>query len=474
MKAVVERVQRATPKVMVVEDDRELRFGLANVLRGAHFDVLEAASCTEAVNVFCASLPDAAVIDLRLPDGDAVDLLPRLRSVDDSVPIFIMTGHGTIDVAVRAVKEGAEDFLTKPIEMRSLVEIVGRAVDRRRGRQTGKLSRFAILPFEPRSAAMRLLEDEVERLRDSDCSVLLLGETGTGKSALARRIHALGARSKHPFVDVNCAGLSREFVESELFGHEKGAFTGAHATKQGLLDAANGGTLFLDEIGDIDLQVQPKVLKVVEEKRFRRMGDVKERSADVRLLAATHHDLLAATSRRAFRADLYYRISTVTLTVPPLRDRREDIVPFSLHLLSTLGAGDVSLSAGAEVRLLSHTWPGNVRELKNVLERSLLLRTGNVIRASDVRFDQPSESGAVIPVASAVAESTRTPSQTLQDVEREHIQRALEAESGRVEAAARRLGIPRSTLYQKVKTYGIQVTRIRMTVPRRLDERDSD
>ncbi|AKU98580.1 Response regulator of zinc sigma-54-dependent two-component system [Labilithrix luteola] len=455
---------------MVVEDDGELRYGLSSALREAHFDVLEAASCTEAVNVFCASLPDAAVIDLRLPDGDAVDLLPRLRSVDDSVPIFIMTGHGTIDVAVRAVKEGAEDFLTKPFEMRSLVEIVGRAVERRRGRQASKLSRFAILPFEPRSAAMRLLEDEVERLRDSDCSVLLLGETGTGKSALARRIHALGARSKGPFVDVNCAGLNREFVESELFGHEKGAFTGAHVSKQGLLDAAHGGTLFLDEIGDIDLQVQPKVLKVVEEKRFRRMGDVKERSADVRLLAATHHDLLAATSRRAFRADLYYRISTVTLTVPPLRDRREDIVPFSLHLLSTLGAGDISLSTGAEVRLLSHPWPGNVRELKNVLERSLLLRTGNVIRASDVRFDQHAESAAAIPTT----ESTRTSSQTLQDVEREHIQRALEAERGRVEAAARRLGIPRSTLYQKVKTYGIQVTRIRMTVPRRLGERDSD
>jgi transcriptional regulator with PAS, ATPase and Fis domain len=302
---------------------------------------------------------------------------------------------------------------------------------------------------------MKRLELQVERLRDADCSVLILGETGTGKSVLARRLHELGARSRGPFIDVNCAGLSREFAESELFGYERGAFTGAQVPKQGLFEAAHGGTLFLDEIGDIDLQVQPKILKALDERRFRRLGDVRERSADVRLVAATHHDLLDAVKEKIFRADLYYRISTVTLTLPPLRERREDIIPLAYRMLGSSGA---TLAKDAEEQLLRYPFPGNIRELKNVVERALVLRNSDTIHASDLCFDG-GETRSTPPSSSAVWRSIdgnriAVPA-TLEDVEREHIRLALAAENGRIDTAAKRLGISRSTLYQKVKAYGL-------------------
>jgi len=498
---------------LVVEDDPDLRFGIVRSLRVQGFRVIEASTCRDALVAFGGAAVDAVLTDMRLPDGDALELLPALRALDPSVTVYIVTGYGTIDLAVRAVKEGSEDFLTKPLDTGRLGELLQIAVERRHARRSVQRKKVTGSELVARSAAMRSLEEQVERLRDADCSVLLLGETGTGKSMLARRIHQLGARAAGPFVDVNCGGLSREFVESELFGHERGAFTGAHNQKQGLLDAANGGTLFLDEIGDIAGTVQPKVLKVLEEKRFRRLGEVRERSVDVRLVAATHHDLLQAVDEKRFRADLYYRISTVTLTVPSLRDRREDILPLAYEMLAAVSR-DVLLSPDAEDKIVSHAWPGNIRELKNVIERAVLLRQSGAIHADDVRFDggtppsarwlaavpsappsslgdlghasghasgQPSSPALSGPVSSGVdrpspssppasfgqhhspsvvgAGSTPT---TLQEIEREHIRLALAAENGRVEAAARRLGIPRSTLYQKLKIYGIATSRPRM------------
>jgi len=440
-------------RILVVEDDAATRHGVAATLRARGHEVLEAGTCREALAHF-SSPPDAVITDLRLPDGDAVNLLPQLRDLDATIPVFIITGFATIDIAVRAVKLGAEEFFTKPVAMETLLACVDNAVARKQTTRTGQHKRATL---EARSDVMRRLEDEVERLRNSDCAVLILGETGTGKSMLARHIHELGARRNGPFVDVNCAGLRHDFIESELFGHMRGAFTGAHTQKQGLFDAANDGTLFLDEIGDIDLQVQPKILKVLEEKRFRRMGEVRERNADVRLIAATHHDLLASVERKTFRADLFYRISTVTLRVPSLRERAADLPQLVKELLAQEGTSDVELTRGAWDRLSAYAWPGNIRELKNVVHRALILRSGAVITAEDVHFD--SESRNAIPVA---IPAERTSSQTLEEVEREHIVRALAAESGRVREAARRLGIPRSTLYQKIKNFGIPLnTRLR-------------
>ncbi|HEX7665351.1 MAG TPA: sigma-54 dependent transcriptional regulator [Polyangiaceae bacterium] len=445
----------AAASILVVEDDSSARFGLCGVLRELGYRVLEADSC-EAATRLLGARPDVVVTDLRLPDGDALDFLPRLREIDPTVPVFIVTGYGTVDLAVRAIKEGAEDFLMKPVDARALGTFVKRAVAKRNEQRSERRLRAAGGAFVPRSAAMQAIETQIEKLRDADCAVLLLGETGTGKSVLARRIHAVGARSQAPFVDINCAGLTKEFVETELFGHERGAFTGAHAAKAGLLDAANGGTLFLDEIGDIDMQVQPKLLKVLEEKRFRRMGDVRERSVDVRLVAATHHDLLAAIGRKQFRVDLYYRISTVSITMPSLRDRGEDLIPLAYHMLAELGAPEVELALDAKQALHDHPWPGNLRELKNVLERALLLRSGDSVKAPDVRFDTPSGKHL------RATPSEDAGARTLSEVERMHIERALMAEQGRVEAAAKRLGMPRSTLYQRIKDYGIRPSKIRL------------
>jgi len=439
-------------RVLVVEDDAGARHGLVAALRARRYEVAEAESCDEALRLF-ESRPDIVITDLRLPDGDAVSLLPRLRALDASVPVYIITGFATIDIAVRAVKLGAEEIFTKPVEMATVIGCVDKAVAQRQSSKSGKRQRARFDTFQPRSEAMLRLEDEIERLRNSDCTVLILGETGTGKSILARRIHDLGARAKGPFVDVNCAGLSREFFESELFGHERGAFTGAHAQKQGLFDAANDGTLFLDEIGDIDLQVQPKILKVLEEKRYRRMGDVRERNADVRMIAATHHDLLTAVEQRTFRADLFYRISTVTLRLPSLRERGEDLVPLVQQVLLQEGLPNVSLNRDAWEKISSYAWPGNIRELKNVLHRALILRQGDLVTADDVRFDSDARSSSSkIEIRPPV---DRSSTRTLEEVEKEHIAHALAAENGRVKDAARRLGVPRSTLYQKIKNYGI-------------------
>jgi DNA-binding NtrC family response regulator len=464
-----EATARVCSDVIVIEDDAALRANLVTALRSASLSVVEAETCQSALRRMKEGGTQVIVTDLNLPDGDVLELIPELRKMGGEPAVFVVTGYGTIDVAVRAVKSGAEDFLTKPIDIEKLVSVVRGAVNRRRRARSGARTRFEPTPFAAKSDAMQRVEDQVARLHNADCSVLILGETGTGKSVLARRIHDIGVRATGPFVDVNCGALSREFVESELFGHERGAFTGAHNTKAGLLDTANQGTLFLDEIGDVDLQVQPKLLKVLEEKRFRRMGDVKERSVDVRLVAATHHDLLRAIEHKSFRADLYYRISTVTITMPSLRDRALDVIPLALHLLGNLSGEPVDIASDAREILLAHSWPGNIRELKNVLERALLVRDGPVVRARDLRFDVRSSENASPPPSRASSGAPSRPQpesspESMRELEREHIMRTLLAEGGRVEAAARRMDMPRSTLYQKLKTHGIQMSSIRTTL----------
>ena len=463
--------------ILVVDDDASVRFAVSGALRLRGYHVLEADSCAAATRAL-RERPAVIIADLRLPDGDALVLLGRARALDPDALVFIVTGHGTIDLAVRAVKDGAEDFLTKPVDLGALERLVARSL-RARGSARGASPRVDPRPsgsFVARSDVMRRVEDQVERLRSADCTVLLLGETGTGKSVLARRIHAIGARGAGPFVDLNCAGLTNDFVATELFGHERGAFTGAHASKVGLFEEASGGTLFLDELGDLDLQVQPKLLKVLEQKRFRRIGDVRERTADVRLIGATHVDLTEAVARREFRADLYYRVNTVTIVMPPLRDRRDDLLPLSHFLLhEVLGAPDAELAPDATRELFDHAWPGNLRELRSVLERSLLLRSDHVIRAGDLRFDRSAARLRTVPPPGRAAEIQERPAhapplippglapgrtphvaRTLAELEREHIERALRAEGGRVEAAARRLGMPRSTLYLRIKAYGLR------------------
>ena len=442
-------------RVLLVDDEPAVRFGVGDFLRGRGFAVEEAETCREAEEAFRKAPPAVAIVDYSMPDGNALELLPRLKEADPSVPILILTAHGSVDLAVKAIKEGAEQFLTKPVQLEALAVILERLIENQRNRQQQmarrtRLARELRDPFLGESAAIRALEAEARKIAASDSPVLIQGETGAGKGVLARWLHENGPRAEEPFVDLNCAGLSREFLETELFGHEKGAFTGAVAAKPGLLEVAHRGTIFLDEIGDVDAQVQPKLLKVLEEKQFRRIGDVRDRRVDIRLLTATHQNLSELVREKRFRSDLYFRINTVPLSVPPLRQRAEDVPALAEQILEALAARwghvRITLEPDAAAALSRHAWPGNIRELRNVLERGVLLSGRPALGLRDLRFE-----------ASEAAAAPYDLDRTLIEVERQHIERVLRAEGGRVEAAAKRLGIPRSSLYQKIKRFGIEV-----------------
>ncbi len=462
-------------RALVVEDDSQVRTTVARYLRHHGFEVSEAGSCAEARfalerRASGQAPPDVLLVDHRLPDGDSLAVLSIVRELAPETPVVVLTGHGTVDLAVRALKLGAVDVLTKPVPMALLLERLGDAVEEgQRGpawrddvSSSGTRPVAFVRPAESarrlaktapaladgllgESPAILALAAQIRAVRDADCPVLILGETGSGKGVVARMLHEASARSSRPFVDVNCATLTRELVESELFGHARGAFTGAQASKVGLFEAANGGTLFLDEIGDIDAAVQPKLLKAIEERRFRRMGEVHDRASDVRLLAARHKDLLGGGG---FRGDLFYRISTISLEVPPLRARGGDVVllarAFLARACDRYRRPTPALAACAERALVAHDWPGNVRELRNVIDRAAVMTRGTTITADELRFDQ------------AAPPRTSSGAQTLDDVERRHVEAALLDAGWDVARAARALGIARSTLYVKIKTYGLK------------------
>lgn len=448
----------ARNRILIVDDEPGLRFGIKDFLELQGYEIDEAANCSEARQLFRTSRPDVVIADYLLPDGTALDLLRRLKEVDSDIPLLVLTAHGSIDLAVRAIKLGAEQFLTKPLELPALLVILQRVLENRRNHQKqlalkSRLGRRAIDPFVGTSAAIRTLADQARKVLVTESPLLILGETGTGKGVLAKWLHANSARSEEAFVDLNCAGLSRELLETELFGHEKGAFTSAIATKQGLFEVAHRGTIFLDEIGDVDLQIQPKLLKVLEEKRFRRVGDVRDRQVDVQLIAATHQDIGDLVRERRFRDDLYFRISTIPLTFPALRERVDDIPVLAQYLLdkfaADFGRGETRLEPDCVKALQAYSWPGNIRELRNVIERAVLLSEHTTIKLRDLHFD-----GSAGPRSSHEDSSL-----TLLEVEKRHIERVLQEEQGRVDRASKRLGVPRSTLYQKIKRHRIRLSR---------------
>jgi DNA-binding NtrC family response regulator len=446
----------ARNRVLIVDDEPAVRFGIREFLELHGYQIAEAESCQAARHIFSTARPDLVIADYMLPEGTALDLLHHLKDIDSEIPLLILTAHGSIDLAVKAIKEGAEQFLTKPIELPTLNVILQRLLEQQRShhKQLASKSRHVrrtIDPFIGTSAAIRSLAEHARKFLTTESPILILGETGSGKGVLARWLHDNSPRAEEAFVDLNCAGLSRELLETELFGHEKGAFTSATATKQGLFEVAHRGTIFLDEVGDVDLQIQPKLLKVLEDNRFRRVGDVRDRQVDVRLIAATHQDISRLVREKKFRDDLYFRISTIPLFFPPLRERIEDIPVVAQYLLNKvsadLGRGEIQLDDDCVKALQTYAWPGNVRELRNVIERAVLLSEEKSIGLKHLNFDSHA--------------NMRTPSLdsqlTLLQLEKQHIQIVLQEERGRVEKAAKRLGIPRSSLYQKIKKHQISM-----------------
>lgn len=446
-------------KILIVDDEAGVRFSIREFLRLHGYGVDEAETCREAIRVVRSSNPDAIISDFLLPDGDALELLPRLKYTGFKIPFIVLTGHGSIDLAVQLIKAGAEQFLTKPVELPTLLVTLQRLLEEQRHAKKPPAGpcrppRRVVDPFIGTSPIIRQLAQKAQRLLSTESPILIQGETGTGKGVLAKWFHQNGLRSEQPFVDLNCAAISRELLETDLFGHEKGAFTGAVTNKLGLFEVANGGTIFLDEIGDMDLHVQPKLLKVLEEQRFRRVGDVRERLVDVRLITATHKNLALLVQMNKFRDDLYFRINTLPLRLPPLRDRIEDLPILARHLLNEIATeldrGEIVLSPELERSLQTYPWPGNIRELQNTLKRAVLLSDYHILTHKDWQIDQLSEE--TVDADDHVL--------TLLELERRHIEKVLRIEQGYVEGAAKKLGLSRSALYEKIKKHGIKLSGI--------------
>ena len=442
--------------VLLVDDDPGILKSVGAFLERSGYETHRASTGREGLQLYEVHNQDVVVLDLKLPDLSGIEVLERLPGQDAAVILF--TGHGDIETAVRAMQLGAEDFLTKPVDMAHLTAIIERSQERvNLRREVTRLKSHFNRDLGPDglgvSAKMRELTRQVELIAESQrTSVLLTGESGTGKGWVARFIHSLSERSDKPFVDINCGGLSPTFLDSELFGHEKGAFTDAKEMKRGLFEIADGGTLFLDEIGELALQLQPKLLRVLEEKTFRRVGGTTEKTVDVRLITATNRDLDEAMSDGSFRKDLFYRISVAAVHLPPLRERtRDDRLNLLQRFLVGLSQDTRSelpiLSQDALDRLLDYEWPGNGREMRNALERTMIMaRSGKVgIRHLPPDIQRKGSSGG----------RYRSRGHTLEQVEKQHIKSTLRFQDGNRTHAAKILGISRATLINKIKKYGL-------------------
>jgi DNA-binding NtrC family response regulator len=445
--------------ILLVDDDVEVLNMLGKFFERESWQVMRAADAQSCADIYEREHPDVVVLDLDLPGLSGLKLLEVLRTRDPDATIIMLTGHGDIATAVNAMQLGAENFLTKPVELSHMGAAAERAFEkvelRRRNRYwSDKQAGNTDLATLGRSAKMREIARQIELLADSETTVLLLGETGTGKGWVANMIHAQSRRSKAPFVEVNCAGLSATFLEAELFGHEKGAFTDAREQKRGLFEVADTGTVFLDEIGDLAPELQPKLLKALEGRRFRRLGGTREIDVDVRLIAATNHDLTAQVKKGKFREDLYYRLSVLPLNLPALRDRgREDIADLAVQLLLDLrrrvGRGPSRFSPDAMAIVTKHAWPGNIRELRNVLERALIM-------APDSETLVPAHLPLEFLTVKHADGSASDVDLPLEEIERRHITRVLAHLGGNRSKAARTLGISRATLYEKLHKYGLE------------------
>ncbi|GAB4166228.1 MAG: sigma 54-interacting transcriptional regulator [Geothermobacteraceae bacterium] len=445
------------PTVLVIDDDRAMREMLAEDLGRRGYDVLEASGAEPARDLLAGHDVDMVLTDLNMPGTSGVDLCRQLHRDRPDMPVLIITAFGSLDTAIEALRAGAYDFVTKPVDLDLLDHALKRAFQHRQLQRKVRLLDAEIARVRPSSdllgdgSAMREVRELISRVAPIDTSVLITGESGTGKELAARALHRQSGRSGS-FVAVNCAALPENLLESELFGYRKGAFTDARENRAGLFLDADGGTLLLDEIGEMPLALQPKLLRVLEEKRVRAIGGSREVSVDVRILAATHQDLEQAVAEGRFREDLYYRLNVITLEMPPLRERGNDILmlaqTFCAEFAAAMNKPVKGLSEPAAALLLSYNWPGNVRELRNVIERAVALTRHDRLTAEDMPAKlRAGDDGRQLPEL-----DTDTSLLPLAEVERRYIERVLDACDGNRSVAARILGIDRKTLYRKLQT----------------------
>lgn len=465
-----------TRSILLIEDEITLAKNICAYLSRYDYEVHAATTAETGLSELDAFKPDIVILDFNLPGMNGVEALTRIRAIDRQIKVIMITAHGSIDLAVEAMKAGAYHFVTKPIALSKLRLVLEKATaDERRDQalsyyQSKVGGDAAVESLLGACSAMQALRrklhqiiDAEEALQDTDApAVLIFGETGTGKELVARALHFNGRRRDKPFVEINCASIQQHLLESELFGHERGAFTDAHERKFGLFETADGGTLLLDEIGDMDITLQARVLKVIEEKTVRRVGSTRDQRVNVRILAATHRSLETLVRDGKFRSDLYFRLRIIQFEVPPLRERGDDALFLAKHFLAVHGArygrGKMSFDASADNMLRLHPWPGNVRELRNIVEQAVLLAPSEVIDADQLNLCSPRLfMGAEEPASAEMNEGAGFPREGVQlaTVERELLLRALHHTDWNVTHAARLLGVSRDTMRYRIDKFGL-------------------
>ena len=439
--------------VLIIDDDAAFRFAMAKALRRGGYSVAEASSGEEAVGALSnGSPPDVALLDLKMKGIGGLEVLRRCGPVPTS--IIVLTGHGTVKAAVEAMRLGAFSFLEKPVDADELKPLLRQALAER-GSGTTPGGGLEATPLVGVSTVIEDVREFMRTVGPTDETVLVFGETGTGKEVVARQIHAQSNRHSGPFVAMNAACVPRELFESELFGHKRGAFTGAHDGRRGLFREAEGGTLFIDELAELPLESQAKLLRAIETKAIRPVGESGEVAVDARIVAATNRDLWAETQAGRFREDLYFRLQVFPVLLGPLRDRPEDVEPLATHLLERLGKSEIELSAEAVAALREYDWPGNVRELLNVLRRASLFAISNSVDADLIRRMIAASVFGNARDSTAPPEPTDGARVNLAEVEREHIERVLRDMEGNITRAAAALGIDRRTLQRKLRSYNL-------------------
>ncbi|MCU0530654.1 MAG: sigma-54 dependent transcriptional regulator [Syntrophales bacterium] len=446
--------------ILVVDDEESICQSLQGILSDEGYEVRTVGSGEEALKAIEEDLPDLVLLDIWLPGMDGLEALKIIKTDYPQVPVIMMSGHGTIETAVKATKLGAFDFIEKPISLEKVVLLVNHALDLVRLEEENKfLKQKVTSAFEliGQSKTIIELKEMIRIVAPTNAWILIMGENGTGKELVARSIHYQSKRARRPFIEVNCAAIPEELIESELFGHEKGSFTGATGKKRGKFELAHEGTLFLDEVADMSLKAQAKILRILQEKKFERVGGNKFIDTDVRVLAATNKDLEREMESERFRQDLYYRLNVIPLTIAPLRDRKEDIPILAAQFVNDFcakeGVEPKAISPDAVDVFMEHNWPGNVRELKNIMERLVIMTQGDTIRADDIpplsKEEQPEEAMDTIFMHNSYRKAKM-------EFEKKFIMKKLQENEGNISKTADSIGLERSNLHRKIKTHSLE------------------